>query len=208
MIKNLLFDMGNVLIRFAPGVFIDRLGLPEAEDRLALNNELFGSLDWVRLDRGVIGEDEIIRSVCARLPRRLHDAVETLARHWDEPPLPVAGMEALAGELADRGYELYLLTNAGPRHREYWPRYPVARFFPEERVFRSADYKLLKPESAFYLSALERFGLDAGECLFIDDNAVNAESAARLGIDVIVFHGADHLRRCLARRGLLPPEKE
>ena len=136
----------------------------------------------------------------AALLEKNREAVDALVRHWDEPPLQVEGMEALAEGLAGKGFELYLLTNAGPRHREYWPKYPAARFFPEERIFRSADCKLLKPEREFYTAALERFGLEAGECLFIDDNAVNCEAAARLGIDAVVFHGAEDLRRELAAR--------
>lgn len=197
MIRNILFDMGNVLMRFAPELFVERLGLGEADARL-LKNTVYGGVDWVRLDRGVISEEELLRRVSARLPARLHTAAETLIRRWDDPPLGVEGMEALAGELSGKGYELYLLTNAGPRHREYWPKYPAARFFPEERIFRSADYKLLKPEPAFYTAALERFGLAAGECLFVDDNAVNCEAAARLDIRPVVFHGAEDLRRELA----------
>ena len=199
MIRNMLFDMGNVLMRFAPEVFVGRLGLGEDDARL-LKNTVYGGVDWVRLDRGAISEEELLRRVRARLPARLHTAAETLIRRWDDPPLSVEGMEALAGELSEKGYGLFLLTNAGPRHREYWPKYPAARFVPEERVFRSADYQLLKPESAFYTAALERFGLAAGECLFIDDNAVNCEAAARLGIGTVVFHGADDLRRELKAR--------
>lgn len=201
MIKNLLFDMGNVLMRFSPEVFVARLGLSDRDARL-LKNTVFGGVDWVSLDRGAITEEELLERACARLPEELRAAAEALVRRWDEPPLSVEGMEALVGELWEAGWPLYLLTNAGPRHRTYWPNYPAARYFPEERVFRSADYKLLKPEPEFYLTALARFGLRAEECLFIDDNAVNAEAAVRLGMDAVVFHGADDLRRALAERGL------
>lgn len=202
MIKNILFDMGSVLIRFDPDLFISRLELPEAGDAETLKNELFRSVDWVSLDRGAVTEEQVIDRVSARVPERLRPHVEALVRRWDQPPVQMEGMEALVGELAEAGYGLYLLTNAGPRHREYWPKYPVSRYFPEERVFRSADYRLLKPEAAFYETALARFGLDRQECVFIDDNPVNAESAVRLGLDTVVFHGQAPLRRELAARGI------
>ena len=139
MIKNVLFDMGNTLIRFDPELFIRRLGIEDESDRRALLTELFRSVEWVRLDRGTLTEEQVIESVCRRLPERLFEAAGKLVRFWDRPLLAVEGMEELCGELTETGYELYLLTNAGPRHREYWPRFPVSRYFPEERVFRSAD---------------------------------------------------------------------
>ena len=202
MIKNILFDMGNVLIRFEPKEYVKKVGLSESEQQLMLR-ELYGSIDWIELDRGTIDEAEIIDRVTARTGEHLRDAIEKLVCHWDRPELPVEGMKALTDELCEKGYELYLLTNAGPRHKEYWPRFAAAEHFPEERIYRSADVKLLKPDPAFFEGALEKFGLDRSECVFIDDSAANAEGAQRAGLDAIVFFGdAARLRRELRARGV------
>ena len=202
MIKNILFDMGNVLIRFEPKEYVKKAGLSESEQQLMLR-ELYGSIDWIELDRGTIDEAEIIDRVTARVGEPLRGAIEKLVRHWDCPELPVEGMKALTDELFEKGYELYLLTNAGPRHKEYWPRFAAAEHFPEERIYRSADVKLLKPDPAFFEGALEKFGLDHSECVFIDDSAANAEGAQRAGLDAIVFFGdAARLRRQLRARGV------
>ncbi len=195
MIRNILFDMGNVLIRFAPDVFIRRAGITDEADRDLLLREVYRSVEWVELDRGLLTDGEALVSICARLPERLHPAAEKLVTHWDRPPLPVEGMEELAEELRNAGYELYLLTNAGLRHREYWPRFSVSRLFPPERVFLSAEWKLLKPEPAFFRQALEHFGLRAEECVFIDDFPLNVEAAVRAGIRGAVFHGSAPLLR-------------
>ncbi len=203
MIRNILFDMGNVLIRFAPDVFIRRAGIPEGPDYDLLMREVYRSVEWVELDRGVLTEEAALAAMCARLPERLHAAAEKLVTHWDRPPLPVAGMEELAEDLKNAGYELFLLTNAGPRHREYWPRFSVARLFPPERVFLSAQWKLLKPEPAYYRQALDHFGLRAEESLFIDDSPNNVEAAVRAGIGGVVFHAdAALLRAELRARGV------
>lgn len=202
MIKNILFDMGNVLIRFEPRQYVQKVGLSESEQQLMLR-ELYGSIDWIELDRGTVDEAEIIERVTARTGEHLRGAIEKLVRHWDRPELPVEGMKALTDELYEKGYELYLLTNAGPRHREYWPRFTAAEHFPEERIYRSADVHLLKPDPAFFEGALEKFGLDRSECVFIDDSAANAEGAKRSGLDAIVFFGdAARLRAQLRERGV------
>lgn len=202
MIKNILFDMGNVLIRFEPKEYVKKAGLSESEQQLMLR-ELYGSIDWIELDRGTIDEAEIIDRVTARVGEPLRGAIEKLVCHWDRPELPVEGMKALTDELCEKGYELYLLTNAGPRHKEYWPRFAAAEHFPEERIYRSADVHLLKPDPAFFEGALEKFGLDRSECVFIDDSAANAEGAQRAGLDAIVFFGdAARLRRQLRARGV------
>lgn len=202
MIKNILFDMGNVLIRFEPKEYVKKVGLSESEQQLMLR-ELYGSIDWIELDRGTIDEAEIIDRVTARVGKPLRGAIEKLVCHWDRSELPVEGMKALTDELCEKGYELYLLTNAGPRHKEYWPRFAAAEHFPEERIYRSADVKLLKPDPAFFEGALEKFSLDRSECVFIDDSAANAEGAQRAGLDAIVFFGdVARLRRELRARGV------
>lgn len=202
MIKNILFDMGNVLIRFEPKRYVKNAGLSESDQQLMLR-ELYGSIDWIELDRGTIDEAEIIERVTARVGEHLRGVVEKLVRHWDRPELPVEGMKELTAELYEKGYGLYLLTNAGPRHREYWPRFAASEHFLEDRIYRSADVKLLKPDPAFFEGALEKFGLDRRECVFIDDSATNAEGAQRVGLDAIVFFGdAARLRRELRERGV------
>ena len=204
MTKNILFDMGSVLIGFEPPAFLDRMGITDSDDRRELLWELFGSADWVALDRGAVTEEELIELVSARVSPHLAGTVRELITGWDRVCRPIEGMEALCGELHQAGYGLYLLTNAGPRHRLYWPKMPAARFFPEERIMRSADWQLLKPEAAFYEKALSLLKLKAEDCLFIDDSPANVEAARRCGIDGIVFHGsAEALRRELSRRNVI-----
>ncbi|MBR2716160.1 MAG: HAD family phosphatase [Oscillospiraceae bacterium] len=201
MTKNILFDMGNVLVRFDPALFLRRLGR-EGEDAELLDREVFRSVEWVRLDRGDLDDGEALAGILPRLPARLHPAAEELVTRWDRPYTPIEGMPELVRDLSEAGLGLYLLTNAARRHRDYWPRFPLAQYF-DRRIMLSADWLLLKPEPAFYEKALSLFGLDRRECLFIDDNPINVESALRLGLPALVFHGdAERLRRELRERGV------
>lgn len=200
MIRNVLFDMGNVLIRFDRDFFITRLGVSE-EDKALLMREVFLSVEWVQMDRGTLCEAEAFRQICQRIPERLYEAAEKLIAMWDRPILPIDGMFELVQELKEKGYGIYLLSNASIRQHDYWPRVPVSQFFDGKII--SADEKVMKPHPDFYNRALERFGLKAEECFFIDDVPANVEGAQYCGIAGAVFHAdAALLRRQLRQAGI------
>lgn len=192
MIKNIVFDMGNVIIRFDPELFMVRLGLAE-EDRKLLKRELFVSLEWSRMDRGSLTDEEAAEIVCRRVPERLHDAVRRLVGMWDRPILPVEGMYELVEELRGMGYGIYLLSNASFRQHDYWPRVPASKFFDGTLI--SADVKLVKPQPGIYRLLCDKFSLVPEECVFIDDSTSNAEGAYFCGINALVFHGDAHEMR-------------
>ena len=192
MIRNILFDMGNVLIRFDRDFFITRLGVTE-EDKELLMQEVFHSVEWVQMDRGSIAEPEAVERICKRLPPHLHDAAEKLVAMWDRPILPIDGMYELVEELKKAGYGIYLLSNASVRQHEYWPRIPAHVFF--DGTIISADEGVMKPGAEYYLRALNRFGLKAEECFFVDDMPANVEGALFCGISGAVFRGDAALLR-------------
>ena len=200
MIKNILFDMGNVLIYFDRNLFMDRLGLSK-EDQALLNRELFVSLEWVRMDRGSLVEEQAVELICQRLPERLHEAAEQLVCHWDEPLIPVPGMYELIEELKAAGYGIYLLSNASLRQHAYWPRIEASKFFDGTLI--SADEGLMKPQPEIYRLILERFGLKAEESFFIDDLPANIEGAFYCGMPGAVFHNdVAKLRQDLRNAGV------
>ena len=200
MIRNILFDMGNVLIYFDRSLFMDRLGVTE-EDKKLLMREVFLSVEWVRMDRGTMVEADAVKSCCARLPERLHESAKKLIAMWDRPILPVPGMYELIEELKGKGYGIYLLSNASLRQHEYWPNIEASRFFDGKLI--SADEGIIKPQPEIYRLMLERFDLKAEECFFIDDMPANIEGAFYCGIPGAVFHDdVSRLRRQLREAGV------
>lgn len=185
MIKNILFDMGNVLIHFDRQAFLSRLDIREEEKQLLLR-EVFLSVEWVQMDRGTLAEPEAEARMRKRLPEYLHRAVHALVSCWDEPMLPVEGMAELVEELKGKGYRIYLLSNASIRQHDYWHKIPGWQFFDGKII--SADEKVMKPHPDYYLRAMERFCLIPGECFFIDDVPANIEGALYCGIPGTVFH--------------------
>ncbi len=205
MIRNVLFDMGNVLLHFNRRLFLDRLDVSEAEKQLLLR-EVFLSVEWVRMDRGTLTDEEAAQSICSRLPQRLHRAVRTMVLAWEDPILPMEGMEDLIRELKGMGYGIYLLSNASLRQHEYWPRIPGSEFF--DGTFVSCDHRLLKPQPEIYREMLKKFRLKGEECVFIDDIPANIEGASLCGIPGIIFHGdVPALRRQLKALGLAVSDK-
>lgn len=201
MIRHIVFDMGQVLVQFSAGLFSERLRL-SAEDAELIRREVLTTVEWVRMDRGTISDDDALARMCARLPQRLHDTAAYLVRRWNDPIVPVPGMADVARDLKAAGYDLYLLSNAATRQHTYWHDIPGSEYF--SGAFISADYHLLKPEDAIYQAFFKKFGLKPEECLFIDDSAPNIEASENAGMAGIVFHGdAARLRRQLAERGIL-----
>ena len=204
MIRNVVFDMGQVLIRWQPAVLTQRLGLSQEDDAL-LTRELFQNVEWVMLDRGVITMEEVTRRVCARLPERLHGAVARLTGSWWEICLdPVPGMAELVGQLKAAGCGIYLLSNASVALRTYFPRIPGSAYFDSLMV--SAEEKLVKPQPEIFRLLCDRFHLNPAECVFVDDSPANVESAILTGMDGLVFYGdAQRLRRELTEKGISLP---
>ena len=200
MIRNIIFDMGNVLLRFDRQVFLDRLEISE-EDKQLLLQEVFLSPEWVEMDRGTLREETAEPIMCSRLPSHLHGAVHQLASCWDQPILPMEGMQELVQDLKAAGYGIWLLSNASVRQREYWPRVPGSELFDGTLI--SAEEGVMKPAPEIYRLCLDRFGLKAEECFFIDDVPANIAGAREVGISGTVFYAdAIRLREELRQAGV------
>ena len=186
MIQNIIFDMGNVLIYFNRDVFLDRVGLTDPADRILLKREVYLSLEWSRMDRGSLTDEEASELIIQRVPERLHDTVRALVGEWDRPILPIPGMEELVRELKGNGYGIYLLSNASYRQHDYWPKVPAYDLFDGTLI--SADVHLVKPQPEIYELMCSTFSLKKDECVFIDDSTPNVEGAFFVGMPAVVFH--------------------
>ena len=115
---------------------------------------------------------------------------------------PIPGMIELVAELDAAGVPLYAITNFSA---EFWAMFrPTAPVFDRFRdIVVSGEERLTKPDKAIYALALRRFGLAAGEGLFVDDRAENVTAASASGFVGHDFTGAERLRSALTSHGLL-----
>ena len=200
MIRNIVFDMGNVIIRFDRDAFIDRFGVTE-EERKILLREIFLSPEWVMMDRGTLTDEQAADILCPRVPEHLRDIARKLIAFWDRPIMEIEGIEPLIEELKGKGYGIYLLSNASCRQPDYWQRVPAARFFDGTLI--SYSVKLVKPMPEIYEKFFETFSLKREECFFIDDSPANIEASLYVGMPGAVFHNdIRRLRRELRAAGV------
>ena len=201
MIKNIVFDMGNVIIRFDPQYFISREGITDPEDRALILKELFLSVEWAQMDSGVLTEETAAPLILERFPDRLKEPVRRLLFTWAYPRDMIPGMEALVEQLKSAGYGIYLLSNASKAQHTYWPRFPVSRLFDGKLI--SCDLGKVKPMREIYEAFTQQFSLLPSECVFIDDAPANVAGAIACGWNGIVFHSdSAELSRKLAKLGV------
>ena len=196
MIRNIVFDMGNVLVVFDPQRFMDNEGITDPKDRELINRELFHNIEWAQMDLGVLTEETAEPLVLKRIPDRLKEHVSRLLHQWWARRECIDGMEALVRELKEAGYKIYLLSNASVKQHIYWPQFEMSKQFDGKLI--SCDLGIVKPNPEIYRRFTDKFGLKPEECLFVDDMTANAAAAVSCGWKGIVFQGsADDLRQRL-----------
>lgn len=178
MNRVVVFDVGNVLLRWDPVALVAKL-LPE-QDAPLLAERLFGGSEWQALDAGTLAFDTAVvqASNDVQLPvahvERLFEAVG--------PSLtPIAPLVALADALAEQGRPGYVLSNM-PAHVQavILEEHPVFDAFAG-RVF-SNEIQAIKPQPEIYRSLFREFQLAPECCLFIDDSNANLATAGELGM--------------------------
>jgi putative hydrolase of the HAD superfamily len=201
MIRNIIFDMGNVLIKFTPSQIVEELGLESKEDEELLLKTVFHSGEWHLTDLGTMTEVDLWNSVSQKLPEHLLGYAHDIILEWDKNLVPVPGMEEVVRMCKENGYNVYLLSNASLRQPLYFPRIPGSQYFDGTVV--SAIVGICKPDREIYEYLLFKYGLKAEECIFIDDLPKNIEAANAVGIHGILFDGdVENLKKIIKGGGL------
>ena len=94
MIKNVIFDFGQVMIRFDPAYMVGRY-VQDGEDAALLRNVIFDRLYWDPLDAGTITDEKVVAAIGTRIPARLHEVAEKIYYHWIYNIPEIEGMRAL-----------------------------------------------------------------------------------------------------------------
>lgn len=184
MIKNIVFDMGNVLLDYNPRYSLEKY-LDNEEDRKLIYWELFCGPEWEEGDLGLIRDQDRFPLVSLRVPRRLHSALKEICDHWYDCMVPLEGAHEFVQACKDAGYRVYILSNASDKFYEYFPNFSPLDYFDGHIV--SCDIHATKPHQRIYRHLLNRYHLQPEECLFIDDVVKNVKGARTAGLHAVHF---------------------
>lgn len=190
--KNVIFDLGGVVIEWDPDRILESY-YADPGMRAMLKTALFLHPDWLQLDRGTLQEADLLVRVAGRTGRpaaELSGLLDTVRASLHAKTDTVD----LLGKLAARGVPLYCLSNMSAdifgylreRH-SFWEAF--------RGIVISGEIQMMKPEPAIFEFLLQRYGLAAGETVFVDDNAPNVEAARALGIHAVRFENARQCER-------------
>jgi len=199
VIKNIVFDIGEVLLSFRPRDYLqEKYGPGEKTDRL--EGIIFQGKYWEQLDRGIITSEEA-KSQLKKEFTQYSKEIEDILEDWPQilKPLPASD---LIKPIKQKGFILFFLSNF---HIRAWQI--VREKFDFFSVFQggviSAEEGLLKPEEEIYLKLLDTFSLKAEESLFIDDRPENIEAAEKIGFSTHRYLEIKGLKKELQKKDIL-----
>lgn len=196
MIRNIVFDLGNVLLSFKPAEYLKNAGYSREKSKLILS-DIFASAEWQKIDQGLLSADEAIELI-SKKSLLGNDEIRLIFERRPEILYSLDFNTKLLPELKKEGFRLYFLSN-----------FPLDIFDEVKRSYSffcyfdggiiSAEANSTKPDPAIYLRLLEKYGLNAADCLFIDDLEENIRSAGALGFNCICTHGAENIGPLLSQ---------
>ncbi len=187
MIKNIVFDLGNVLISFRPSEYFDKKDYPENIKNKILA-DIFGSTEWLMLDNGDINTAQAIDAIASKSSLKKEEIAHIFSLRTDLI-FPLDQNVRLLPGLKKQGFRLYFLSNFPmDLFEEVKTGYYFFKYFDGGVI--SAEAKSSKPERRIYEILLEKYSLLPEECLFIDDIEVNVIAARDAGMHGLITFGA------------------
>ena len=197
MYKNVIFDIGGVMVDFDPRDFLlDRFCNAAIEEKVY--RLTFGSEIWQKLDAGLCTRYEGNQAMLAAAGEEgCAFEVQEVLENWTSILRIRRRMVELVRRLKNHGYCVYYLSNIPEDILPLLMRRGLEGVF--DGGVASCDVHINKPDPRIYQCLLDKYGLTAGECIFIDDSRANVQTAFQLGMNSIQMRDSvDTLVRSLA----------
>ena len=184
MIRNIIFDIGNVLSAFRwEGFLADKGFDKEMIDRIG--NASVRNEAWYEFDKGVYSDEEVVELFVKNDPEiaaEIHKAFDFVEGMVELYPYTMDWLKSYK----DAGFKVYYLSNFSYKAETQCPK--SLSFIPMmDGGILSYRVKMTKPDPKIYELLLSNYGLKAEECIFIDDTLRNVEAAEKLGIHGVRF---------------------
>ena len=184
MIKNLIFDFGNVLIEWNPAKIL--AAFVKEEDRKRVEAAIFDSGLWAQTDTGQLTLKSAIQVAQTLLDSSYSATVEAIFTHWYETVDVYHQLQEKIFEWAQLGYGIYILSTTS----EIFYAVENAGLLPMTKVLTgkilSYEVGFAKPDKSIYQKLLTQYALHANQCVFIDDLQINLDVAKSLGFETIL----------------------
>ena len=185
--KNILFDMGNILVTYNPE-WVIRHYTEDEELIREVKNIVFNSQEWFLLDAGLIEEEKAERNWMERLSSdKARELAHLSFQNWHLYNMKtIPGTAEIIRAVKENGKEIYLLSNASLRLLSIYKEViPAVECF--SGIFYSAAHKCVKPQDIIYERFLKEYSLNPADCFFIDDLEENISAAKAVGISGAVM---------------------
>ena len=198
MIKNIIFDLGNVIINYNQKQIINSFTQKEDEIKY-IYDEIFHAPEWELMDLGNITNDEAIEVINKRNEFKYEKLTKDFLHEWYKKQTINREIVEIAKKLKKKGYKLFVLSNMANLTYEYFKN---DEFFSLcTGIIISAHEHLIKPDEKVFRLLLDRYKLNAEECLFIDDDPSeeNYKTANKMEIKGrrIIPNSAEDVRKLL-----------
>ncbi len=187
MIKNVVFDFGQVLVHFEP-LYMTKQYIENDEEARAAAEVIFDRLYWDRLDEGTIEEAEVEAGILSRLPAHLSEKAILAYRNWIRNIPEIDGMRELVQRIKrEKGVHVFVLSNISRYFAEHAHEIPILT--EAEKCIFSAVCGHIKPHADMFDYLCRTCDILPEETVFIDDNEKNIQGATNFGIHTYLFDG-------------------
>ena len=186
MMKNIIFDLGNTIVKYNPIDIIKSFGIENEEDIRIIEEKVFSRPLWDELEIGKITQEEFEEIIISSLPEKYKAIGSEICENWHRKLPVIEGTYKLIKKLKKDGYKLYLLSNVSKKYGDDKDEFEFLKDF-DGFVFSGA-VKMMKPDRKIYEYTLDTFNLKAEECIFIDDREENIKGAEKCGIKGFLFN--------------------
>ncbi len=191
MIRNIIFDLGNVIFNFKPKHFLRKYTNDEEYIRKFISNVIRSRI-WLKLDRGTISIKKAEEEFFKKFPED-REFIKTFFIYWMEMLTPIQENIEVLYDLKSNGYKVYILSNFIVEAFDYVKKkYDFLSLFDGKVI--SGQVKVIKPELEIYQKLLNKYNLIPEECIFIDDVRAFLSRAKKLNINTILFTQNTDLR--------------
>jgi glucose-1-phosphatase len=190
MIRNIIFDLGNVLISWKPEEYLRLTGYDDSS-RKEIMDQIIRGPEWLLIDNGDIDLEEAARRISERSALK-RPQILSIFDLRTSILFPIDTNAKLLPKLKETGFRLYYLSNfPGDIFDEIQSKYDLFRYFDGGII--SARVRLSKPDPEIFRMLLRMYELTPEESVFIDDIAANSHAAESVGIKGIHLHHPDLL---------------